>query len=162
MRTALLTLVVLLAQLSCTQERAESRTVLNKYASAQIVRQHVKYAGNDTVVEFRYYQNGQLNHKGQLLNDQRTGRAYTYNKKGELLFQENYLNGELSGEFKAFYPSGQISKVEHYRENRNVDTRRYYDRNGEVTKEVAYLTPCDLGSCKCDQFVIVYGNGRRV
>ncbi len=161
-RSAFLILIVLVGQLSCTQERVESRTALNKYSTGQIMREQVKYEGNDTIVEFLYFQDGQLNRKGQLLNDQRTGWAYTYNRKGELLFQESYRDGELSGEFKAFYTTGQISRVDHYRENSNVDTTRSYDRNGEVTKEVAYLTPCDFGSCGCDQFVVVYENGTKV
>ncbi len=161
-KSALLTLIVLLGQLSCTQERVEKRTTLNEYTNGQIMREHVTYKGNDTIVEFTYFQDGQLNRKRQLLNDQSTGWAYTYNKKGELLFQESYLDDELAGAFKAFYPSGQISRVEHYRGNMNIDTTTYYDRNGQVTKEVTYLKPCDFGSCECDQFVAVYENGSKV
>lgn len=158
----LLTLIVLLGQLYCTQERVENRTTLNKYNNGQIMREHVKYKDNDTIVEFIYFQNGQLNYKRQLLNNQRTGWSNTYNKKGELLFRESYLNGNLTGEFKVFYPAGQISRIEHYQENRNIDTTTYYNKNGQVTKKVAFLTPCDFGSCECNQLVIVYDNGSKI
>ena len=158
----LLTLIVLLGQLSCTQDRVENRDTLNKYSNGQLMREHVKYKDNDTIVEFIYFQNGQLNYKRQLLNNQRTGWSYTYNKKGELLFQENYLNGNLTGDFKSFYPTGQISRIEHYQENRNIDTTTYYNKNGQVTKKVTFLAPCDFGSCECNQLVIVYENGSRI
>lgn len=155
-------MIILVTQLSCTQEKVESRTTLNKYTDGQIMREHVKYQGNDTTIEFMYFVNGKLNHKRQLLNDQRTGRSYTYNKKGELLFMESYLKGELAGDFKAFYPTGQISRIEHYQGNQNIDTTTYYDKNGQVTKQVAFLAPCDRSSCDCDQLVDVYENGSKI
>lgn len=158
----LLTLLVLLGQLSCTQGRVENRTTLNKYNNGQLMRAHVKFKDNDTIVEFIYFQSGQLNHKRQLLNNQRTGWSYTYNKKGELLFRESYLNGDLTGDFKAFYPTGQISRIEHYQENKNIDTTIYYNKNGQVTMKVAYLAPCEFGSCECNQLVVVYENGSKV
>ena len=158
----LLTLIVILGQLSCTQEKVENRTTLNKYNDGQLMREQVKYKDNDTIVEFIYFQNGQVNYKRQLLNNQRTGWSYTYNKKGELLFRENYLNGNLTGEFKAFYPTGQISIIEHYQENKNIDTTIYYNKNGQVTRKVAYLEPCEFGSCECNQLVVVYENGSRI
>lgn len=161
-RSTLLTVIILVTQLSCTQEKVESRTTLNRYPDGQILREHVEYQSNDTIIEVIYFQNGKLNHKRQLLNDQRTGRSYTYNKKGELLFMENYLDGELAGEFKAFYPSGQVSRIEHYQGNKNMDTTTYYGKDGQVTKRVAFLAPCDLGSCDCDQLVDVYENGSKI
>lgn len=161
-RFALPALFVLLGQLSCTQQRVENRSTLDKYVNGQIMREHVKYEGNDTIVEFIYFQNGRVNYKRQLLNNQKTGWSYTYNKEGELLFIENYLNGNLEGAFKAFYPTGRISRIEHYRDNRNIDTTTYYNTSGQLTKEVAFLEPCDFGSCECTQVVIVYENGSKV
>lgn len=161
-RSTLLTVIILILQLSCTQGKVENRTTLSKYANGQVLREHVEYKGNDTIIEFIYFENGKLNHKRQLLNDQRTGRSYTYDKKGELLFMESYVNGALAGVFKAFYPTGQLSRIEHYQGNRNVDTTTYYDRDGQVTKQVAFLAPCDLGSCACDQLVDVYENGTKI
>ena len=157
-----LILIVLFAQLSCTQESVENRITLDKYSDGQVMREHVKYMENDTVVEFIYFQNGELNYKRQLLNNHKTGWSYTYNKQGKLLFEENYLDGNLTGTFKAFYPTGHISRIEHYQGNRNVDTTTYYDKNGQVTREVAYLEPCELGSCECNQFVVVYENGSKI
>lgn len=158
----LLTLIVLLGQSSCNQERVENRNTLNKYNNGQVMREHFKYKDNDTIVEFIYFQSGQLNYKRQLLNDKRTGWSYTYNKKGELVFRESYLNGHLAGDFKAFYPTGQISRIEYFKEDKNIDTTTYYDEYGYVTKNVAFLTPCDFGSCECNQSVVVYENGSKI
>ena len=158
----LLALIVLSGQLSCSQERVEKKTTLKKYNDGQLMREQVKYKENDTIVEFIYYQNGQLNHKTQLLDNERTGWSYTYNKKGKLLFQENYLNGNLTGNFKAYYPTGQISRIEHYQENKNIDTTTYYNKNGQVTKKVVFIAPCDFGSCECTHLVIIYENGSRI
>ena len=158
----LLTLIVLLGQLSCTQEKVENRNTLNTYTNGQLMREHVKYKDNDTIVEFIYFQNGKLNYKRQLLNNQRTGWSYTYNKKGDLQYRESYLNGNLTGEFTVFYPTGQISRIEHYQGNSNIDTTTYYSKNGQVTKKVVFLAPCEFGSCECDQLVVVYESGSKI
>ena len=157
-----LLLIALLTLFSCTQERIENRITLNTFDNGQVMREHVKYKDNDTLVEFIYFQDGQVNCKRQLLNNQRTGMSYLYNLDGELLYQEHYLNGHLTGDFKAFYPSGKISRIEHFEENKNIDTTIYYDKQGQVTKKVAFLDPCDLGSCECNQFVIMYENGSKI
>ena len=157
-----LILVAFLGQLSCTIDKVEHRKVLKSYDNGQLMQELVKYKENDTLVEFTYFLTGQLNQKRQLLNNQRTGWSHIYTKNGELLFQEHYLNNMLTGEFKAFYPSGQISRIEHFRDNKMIDTSTYFLKNGEVEKKIIFLAPCEIGSCECNQNVVVYENGSKV
>ena len=161
-KPTLLTLIVLFGFFSCTQEKIESRDTLNTFDNGQVMREHVKYKDNDTIVEFIYFQDGQVNCKRQLLNKQRSGWSYMYNLNGDLLFQEHYLNGSLTGEFKAFYPTGQVSIIEQFQENKNIGTTLFYDKNGQVTKEVVFPEPCEFGSCECDQLVTLYENGSKI
>ena len=56
---------------------------MNKYDNGQTILEHVKYQDNDTLVEFVYFENGQINYKRQVVNNQRNGWSYTYNEKGE-------------------------------------------------------------------------------
>lgn len=109
-----LLLIFLLVQLSCSQQTIENKNILNKYADGKILREQVKYRDNDTLVQFTYFKNGKLNYKMQLLNNQRVGYFFTYNKKEEL------------------------------------------------TMKVVYQSPCDFGSCKCDEAVTVYENGSNI
>ena len=158
----LLLISFLIGQVSCTQDRVVERTVLNKYDNGQTMRERVKYLENDTLVEFVYFKNGQIDYKRQILNNRKNGWSYIYNEKGELIFFENYQNDKLSGEFKCFFPSGNISRIEHYDNNRNFDTTTYFNENEEVIKTVEYLTPCEFGSRTCKQFVTILKNGSKV
>ena len=157
-----LILIVSLGQLSCTQEKVEHRNSLEKYDNGQLMQELVKYKDKDTLVEFVYFQDGQLNAKRQILDNKRTGWSEVYNKNGELLFQGNYLNGNLIGDFKAFYPTGEVSRIKHYQENKNIDTTTYYDIHGQVTKKVIYLTPCEFSSSECHLLVLVYEDGSKI
>ena len=152
----------LIVQVSWAQEKIEKRSVLNKYDNGQTMRERVKYQNNDTLVEFVYFENGQINFKRQVVNNQRNGWSYTYNEKGVLIFQENYLNNELSDVFYCYYPSGQISRIEHYKNNKNIDTTTYFEKDGQVIRTIAFLSPCEFGSRECNQFVTIFENGSKI
>jgi hypothetical protein len=158
----LIPIICLISQVSCAQEKIDKRTVLNKYDNGQTMREHIKYQNNDTLVEFVYFENGQINYKRQVVNNQRNGWSYTYNEKGELIFQENYLNNKLSDDFYCYYPSGQISRIEHYKNNKNIDTTTYFDEDGQVIRTIAFLSPCEFGSRECNQFVTIFENDSKV
>ena len=144
------------------QESIEKRTVLNRYDNGQTMREHVKYQNNDTLVEFIYFENGQVNSKRQVIDSQRNGWSYIFNEKGELIFRENYKNGELCDDFYCFYPNGQISRIEKYRNNNLIDTATHFNEDGHVLRTVAYLSPCEFGSQDCDQFVTIFENDSKV
>ena len=158
----LILITCLISQATFAQDKIEERTVLNKYDNGQTMREHIKYQGNDTLVEFVYFENGQINNKRQVINNQRNGWSYTYNEKGELIFHEHYLNNELTDDFYCYYPSGQLSRVEHYRNNTKIDTSTYFGEDGQVIKTVVFLSPCELGSRECNQFVTIFENGSKV
>ncbi len=159
---SLLTFIVFIGLLSCNKEKIENKKVISKYDNGQLMQEQVKYKDNDTIVEFTYFMTGQLNQKRQLLDGQRTGWSFIYNKKGTLLFSENYLDDNLSGELKAFYPTGQVSRIENYRKNIRIDSTTYFDKNGKIEKKVVFLTPCDISSCECNQLVTIYENGSKI
>ena len=155
----ILSLLVFMMLFSCQQQSVESKTTIEHYKNGQILREQVKYKDNDTTVAFIYFLNGKLNRKYQIVNSKRTGWSYTYDKKGTLLYQENYLNDALNGELKAFYTTGALFKTEHYQQNQRINTTTYYNTKGQITKKVAYLMPCDLNSCECNELITVYDNG---
>lgn len=49
------------------------------------MREHVKYQNNDILVEFIYFEYGQINFKRQIVDNQRNGWSFIYTKKGELV-----------------------------------------------------------------------------
>lgn len=155
-------LLYLAGQSTYAQEFIESRTVLNTYNNGQTMREYVKYQNKDTLVEFIYFKNGQVNSKRQVLDSQRNGWSYIFNEKGVLIFRENYKNGELCDDFYCFYPNGRISRIEKYRNNHLIDTATYFNEDGLVLRTIAYLSPCEFASPDCDLFVTIFENDSKV
>lgn len=154
--------IILLYQFSFAQNEVQKRDTLEVYENGEVMREHIKFLGKDTVVEKIYFQNGQLNYYTHLFGDKRNGTSFTYDENGKLIFEENYIQNKLSGAFKAFYPTGKISRTERYDFNRNVDTTFYYSEKGEIATAVVYRNPCEFGSNICNQIVTVYENGLKV
>jgi antitoxin component YwqK of YwqJK toxin-antitoxin module len=152
----------LLVQISLAQNKIEKQIVLDKNKNGKTMREHIKFQGNDTIIEKIYFPNSQLNYKRQIFNDQRNGWSYTFTEKGKLLFLENYLDNKLTGITKAYYPSGKVSRVEYFRNNKHIDTADYFDENLQITMKVVYKNPCELGSKECNQVIYIYENGNKV
>ena len=155
-------LCFLIAQISLAQEKVERRKILERYANGQTMKEYVKYQGKDTLLEFIYFENGQVNYKSQFFNNQRNGWSFTYNENGGLVFHENYVNGKFSGQIKSYHPSGKISRIEYYENNRHIDTSTFFDESGQVLKTVEFINPCELASGKCNQIVSIFTKGLKV
>lgn len=65
-------LILLLCSITTTlmafgQKEVESKKTVNTYKNGAKMREQIKYAGSDTIIELTYYENGQLNQKTQLV-----------------------------------------------------------------------------------------------
>lgn len=158
----ILAITILFSQISYAQNKIERKETLNTYDGGQIMREHIKYHNNDTIIEKVYYENGQLNFLYRLVNGQRSGKSLVYLENGDLEFEQFYFQGKLNGVFKCFYPNGTIQRIEKYSLDKHVDTSVYFTETGIISREVIYKKPCGFGSSECNKTVIEYKNGIKV
>ena len=59
-----------------------------------------------------YFENGQLNWKGNYKNDNLDGPWEYYHKNGQLSFKGNYVDGKEEGSFEHFKENGKFEKRE--------------------------------------------------
>ncbi|MGB0868294.1 MAG: c-type cytochrome [Flavobacteriales bacterium] len=162
MNKLILVVFILFSQVSCAQDKIERKETLNTYDGGQIMREHIKFQNNDTIIENVYFENGQLNFLYRLVNGKRNGKSLVYLENGDLVFEQYYSHGKLNDEFKSFYPDGTIQRTENYRLDNHVDTAIYYNETGTIIRKVIYKIPCEFGSSECNKMVIEYQNGTRV
>lgn len=162
MNKLILAISILFSQVSIAQNKIERQETLNTYNGGQIMREHIKYHNNDTIIEKIYYESGQLNFLYRLVNGQRSGKSLVYLENGDLVFEQFYFQGKLNGQFKCFYSNGTIQRTEKYSLDNHVDTSVYFTETGMISREVIYKTPCGLGSSECNKTVIEYKNGTKV
>jgi cytochrome c551/c552 len=162
MNKLILAVFILFSQISWAQDKIERKETLNTYDDGQIMREYIKYQGNDTIIEKVYYENGQLNFLYRLLDDQRNGKSLVYLENGDLVFEQFYSQGKLNVGFKCFYPDGTIQRTEKYSFDNNIDTTTYFNETGIITRKVIYKNPCEFGSSECNKTIIEYKNGTKV
>ena len=68
-----------------------------------------------------YYDNGQLDYKGNYVNGNRHGYWEDYYDNGQLSSKGNYLNGEQHGYWEDYYPNGQLWFKGYYDMGKQVD-----------------------------------------
>lgn len=84
------------------------------------------------------YADGKILREQVKYQDNDTLVQLTYYKNGKLNYKIQLLNNQRVGSFSSF------------------------NKNEELTMKVVYKSPCDFGSCKCDEVVTVYENGYKI
>ena len=67
-----------------------------------------------------YYENGQLNWKGNYKNDNLDGPWEYYHKNGQLSFKGNYVDGKEEGSFEHFKENGKFEKRETWKNGKVI------------------------------------------
>lgn len=111
--------------------------------------------GNLNGMAIIYYENGTIQAKGNLVNDEFDGDLYSYDEAGVLTelrkftlgtlntkyvyFENgkiksinNYENDLLNGEFKEFYESGELKYHLYYKDNKHHGEGKTYYENGNL------------------------------
>ena len=110
----------------------------------------------------KFYENGQLEQKGNLINKVPNGlwewfhkngqleqrRAYnngemdglweSYYENGQLQLRGNYKNGKLDGSYETFHDNGQLEQRGNYNNGKMDGLREYFDKDGNLTGAKEY------------------------
>ena len=82
--------------------------------------------------DISYYENGQLEFKGNFTNNKRNGEHVDYYKNGQILSKINYIDDVEDGEYISYYENGQVeSKREYIKGLENGEHISYY-QNGQL------------------------------
>jgi antitoxin component YwqK of YwqJK toxin-antitoxin module len=68
-----------------------------------------------------YYDNGQLEYKGNYVNGDKHGYWEDYHYNGQLYSKVNYVNGKRHGYWESYYDNGQLKRKGYYDMGKKVD-----------------------------------------
>lgn len=89
-----------------------------------------------------WYENGQLSNEEEVHNDLIQGRAISWYRNGQKWAQYTYVNGKWHGPYTVWYENGQIKEEGNYQDTFvPVGLWRYWDKNGNLIKEINYDPP---------------------
>ncbi|HAD14992.1 MAG TPA: hypothetical protein DCF33_21405 [Saprospirales bacterium] len=94
---------------------------------------------SDTMTTRGYFDNGNLQYKGQYKNAKKEGEWIYYYVSGLIEHIENWNQGQLNGEFISFYQNGSMYSKENYQNHKRHGSVIFYSRNGEITKREKYI-----------------------
>jgi len=110
----------------------------------------------------KFYENGQLKQRGNLINKEPDGlwewfhkngqlelrRTYNngeidglwegYYENGQLQLRGNYKNGKLDGPYETFHDNGQLEQRGNYNNGKMDGLREYFDKDGNLTGTKEY------------------------
>mgnify|MGYP000866730843 FL=1 len=110
----------------------------------------------------KFYENGQLEQRGNLINKEPDGlwewfhkngqlelrRTYNngeidglwegYYENGQLQLRGNFKNGKLDGPYETFYDNGQLEQRGNYKNGKMDGLREYFDKDGNLTGAKEY------------------------
>ena len=67
-----------------------------------------------------YYQNGQVEVKGNLVDGKREGKVVRYYESGRVKLEKNHVNNLLNGKFVEYYENGIIKDEDIYKDSECV------------------------------------------
>ena len=74
----------------------------------------------------KFYENGQLEQKGNVKNKEPDGLWEWFHKNGQLEQRRTYNNGEMEGLWEGYYKNGQLQLRGNFK-NGKLDLREYFD-----------------------------------
>ena len=126
------------------------------YDSGLVVEENYKN-GEQNGMEFTYYPNGQLFHKGNKKGIYMDGLWVFYHEDGQLMSKSNWKNGEREGPSVHYHKNGQLSSEGEYKNGKMEGTWVFYNEDG--TKRMSEVK---VGTRIFDEGSGVYHRGKKV
>ena len=86
----------------------------------------------------KFYENGQLEQRGNLKNKEPDGLWEWFHKNGQLELRRTYNNGEMNGLWESYYENGQPQLRGNYKNGKMEGLREYFDKDGSLTGAKEY------------------------
>lgn len=85
-----------------------------------------------------YYENGQVEETGTMLENTKEGNWYRYDQAGNKLAIAQYRKGQKHGTWKVWSSDGVLRVVMEYDMGKRVGTWKFYDEEGEIIEEKVF------------------------
>ena len=77
----------------------------------------------------KFYENGQLEQRGNLKNKEPDGLWEWFHKNGQLEQRRTYNNGEMDGLWEGFHENGQLEYRGNYKNGKEAGLWEYFDKD---------------------------------
>ena len=114
---------------------------MNRFESSKGPQKVYKYKavrGSSSRPHEKFYENGQLEQKGNLKNKEPNGLWEWFHKNGQLELRRTYNNGEMDGLWEGYYENGQPQLRGNYKNGKMDGLREYFDKDGNLTGTKEY------------------------
>ena len=85
-----------------------------------------------------FHKNGQLEQRRTYNNGEMDGLWEGYYENGQLQLRGNYKNGKLNGPYETFHDNGQLEQRGNYKNGKMDGLREYFDKDGNLTGTKEY------------------------
>ena len=82
-----------------------------------------------------FYDNGNLQSVGNLIDGELDGEWKTYYESGKLQTIKHFTKGKRTGELKAFYENGQLNALVHFVDDAQSGKFQFYNEDGTLARE---------------------------
>ena len=86
----------------------------------------------------KFYENGQLEQRGKLINKEPDGLWEWFHKNGQLELRRTYNNGEIDGLWEGYYENGQLQLRGNYKNGKLDGPYETFHDNGQLEQRGNY------------------------
>ena len=86
----------------------------------------------------KFYENGQLEQRGSLINKEPDGLWEWFHKNGQLELRRTYNNGEIDGLWEGYYENGQLQLRGNYKNGKLDGPYETFHDNGQLEQRGIY------------------------
>lgn len=125
--------------LNCSEITYDSITGNKSHEASFLIiedngRTRVVKNGTETI----YHENGQIEEKGENLNNEKTGEWNYYYDSGAKFQYAVFVKGVLQGDYFQWYESEKIKEEGHYENGRQSGLWKFYYENGQLRSKGVY------------------------
>lgn len=86
-----------------------------------------------------YYENGNIEIKGQMEKNKNIGMWRYYYESGQVESEGEFVNNLPNNEWKWYYRSGKLREIGKFKNGKRIGLWNQYDENGNITEEKEFV-----------------------
>ena len=114
---------------------------MNRFDSSKGPQRVYKYKavrGSSSRPHEKFYENGQLEQRGNLKNKEPDGLWEWFHKNGQLELRRTYNNGEIDGLWEGYYENGQLQLRGNFKDGKLDGPYETFHDNGQLEQRGNY------------------------
>jgi antitoxin component YwqK of YwqJK toxin-antitoxin module len=93
-----------------------------------------------------YYENGNIEIKGQMDKNKNIGRWQYFYESGQVESEGNFVNNLPNGEWKWYYRSGKLREIGNFVDGKRMGLWKQFDESGNITEEKEFVESDSVGA----------------